>query len=259
MSVPDWRRSEEILFQKGKEAILRFADEHPDEVCSFFAIYSDFCYGDVAFMFDTLDNSLLQAKRHEEYLVKRWRQSFGDDCQPRDPQFFRPAWELAYTSFSSPLRSTERIHDYNAFGSFKYEGYLAVDFADWRAYFESDEFMAMDSEDEPRKPDPFAGNVILLIWKVIERLLNEGILQRLTISSPFRVGFQFHDAELAVLRILNWPPHKGPRVLHRVIPNHGQPASLLTKGARGHEDGDTTQDRTGRIAGVAGAANVTGG
>ena len=213
MGVPDWKQSEEVLFQKGKEAIFRFAEEHPDEVCSFFAIYSDFCYGDVAFMFDTLDNSLLEAKRHEGHLVKRWQDWFDDDSQHRDPRFFRPAWELAYTSFSSPLRGRKRIDDYNAFGSFKYESYLVVDFADWRAYFESDEFMArVSSEDEPRKPDPFEGNVILLIWKVIERLLHEGMFQKLTLSSPFRVGFQFHDAELVVLRILNWPPHKGPRV-----------------------------------------------
>ena len=82
MSVPNWKQSEEILFEKGKEAILRFADEHRDEVCSFFAIYSNFCYGDVAFMFDTLDNSLLQAKRHEAHLVKRWREWFGDDSKP---------------------------------------------------------------------------------------------------------------------------------------------------------------------------------
>jgi hypothetical protein len=163
-------------------------------------------------MFDTLDNSLLQAKRHEVNLVKRWREWFGDDSQQHDPQFFRPAWELAYTSFSSPLRSRERIDDYNVFGNFKYEGYSTIDFADWRAYFESDEFMATDSsEDEPRKPDPFEGNVILLIWRVMERLLNENVFQRLTLASLFRVGFQLHDAELVVLRILNWPPHKGPR------------------------------------------------
>src|SRR5207249_2904754 len=112
MSEPNWKQSEEVLFQKGKEAILRFADEHPDEICSFFAIYSDFCYGDVAFTFDTLDNSLLQAKRNEQHLVRRWKEWFGKETHQRDPKLFRLAWELAYTTFSSPIRSRDRVDDY---------------------------------------------------------------------------------------------------------------------------------------------------
>jgi hypothetical protein len=213
MSEPDWKQSEEILFQKAKAAVLRFAGEHPDEICSFFAVYSDFCYGDVAFMFDTLDNSLLEAKRNEEHLVRRWRDWFGDEAHQRDPRFFRPAWELAYSTFTGPIRARERIDDYNVFGRFKYDAYSLVDFADWRAYFESDEYMKMDdAERESGKPDSFEGNVILLIWRAMDRLINDGVFRNLTTSSPFRVGFQFHDAELVVLRILNWPAHKGPRV-----------------------------------------------
>ena len=96
---------------------------------------------------------------------------------------------------------------------FKYEAYSVVDLPEWRAYFESDEFReVVATEDGSRKPDPFEGNVIVVFWNVIERLINEELFSKLSMSSPFRVGFQFHDAHLIVLRILNWPPHEGPRV-----------------------------------------------
>lgn len=214
MSEPDWKQSEATLFEKGKEAIARFASEHPDEICSFFAIYSDFCYGEVSFTFDTLDNSLLQAKRHEQRLVRQWREWFGKEADQRDPKFFRRAWELAYTTFSSPVRGRQRIDDYNTFDAFKYEAYSLVEIADWRECFENME-VSEDStgiENEASSPDPFEGNVILVIWNVIERLINEDVFSQLSLSSPFRLGFRFHDSELVVLRILNWPPHKGARV-----------------------------------------------
>lgn len=49
------------------------------------------------------------------------------------------------------------------------------------------------------------GSTRLVFWKVLERLIDSGLFSHLHLSSPFRVGYQFHDQELIVLRILNWP------------------------------------------------------
>src|SRR5262245_56232197 len=76
---------------------------------------------------------------------------------------------------------------------------------DWQAYFESDQL--------PERPDPM-GHVIVLIHKAISKLTASGCFDRLMMSSPFRVGAEFPRDKLGlvVMRLLNWPPHHGPRV-----------------------------------------------
>ena len=49
------------------------------------------------------------------------------------------------------------------------------------------------------------GNLRIVLWKAIERLIASDAFAPLCLASPFRVGYQLHERELVVLRILNWP------------------------------------------------------
>ena len=64
MAQPDWQSAEELLFAQSQEIIQRFAQEHPNELFSFFDTVDGMFYG-VAPAFDTHDHSLRKAQAHE--------------------------------------------------------------------------------------------------------------------------------------------------------------------------------------------------
>ncbi len=49
------------------------------------------------------------------------------------------------------------------------------------------------------------GNVQIVLWKAIERLIANEAFASLHLSAPFHVGYQLHTDSLVVLRVLNWP------------------------------------------------------
>lgn len=49
------------------------------------------------------------------------------------------------------------------------------------------------------------GNVRVVIWRVVKRLVEAGTCAQLTVVATFRVGYQTDDDELVMLRILTWP------------------------------------------------------
>jgi hypothetical protein len=101
-------------------------------------------------------------------------------------------------------------------GGFAFPDYEEVEFRGWKR------FAASFTRDLPPQGTPgFAeaesqaldlystylhGHVMLIFWRVIERLIAEGDLHGLKLASPFRLGFNFHDQGLiTVVRIINWP------------------------------------------------------
>jgi len=48
------------------------------------------------------------------------------------------------------------------------------------------------------------GNARVVIWRVVERLVEEDAFAQVQMAPPFRVGYQIDDDELVVLRILAW-------------------------------------------------------
>jgi hypothetical protein len=180
-----------ILFEKSKEAIGRFAKEHPDVQCSFFAYYVYLSTGTIDVCIDTPENALHEAMREELFTLGRRQKLLK----------FPTSWQLA--SFYTEIPA---IIDYapNA-NLFQYASQAKVTFEGWTALRQSEAY----PKTEKPQDDYLEGNIRIVIWKVCEQLRQDKVFLHLDLASPFRVGYQFHERPLIVLRVLNWPNSKG--------------------------------------------------
>jgi hypothetical protein len=181
MAEPDWAAAEDFLFEQSACAIRKFAAEHPDEVFATFAFTVDSDYAGVALNFDTLENSLTEAKRAEQYQVKRRNRLFTTDRSWEDARYY-------------VAHHTNRVDDCNLRGPFRYELVTFIELPTWEDYFNS-------SEECPE----LEGRIIVTVWRVVDRLVLSEAFAGLRQSPFFRVAFTFHDDEMIVLRVLNWP------------------------------------------------------
>lgn len=177
----DWTAAEGTLLERSTTVIREFAATHPDEVFSCFAFTVDSEYSGVALNFDTLGNTLKEAQREERYQIRHRNELFSGER----------GWENARYYVA---HHTNRVDDWNRRGSFKYDLVAFVELAVWEDYFNG-------SEDTP----DLEGRIIVSLWRVVDRLVSTGAFEGLRLSSCFRIAFSFHDDEMIVLRILNWP------------------------------------------------------
>jgi hypothetical protein len=182
----DWKNAEDTLVQKSTVLIEEFAHAHPDLRVSFFAFGADYFYGDIAVAFDTPDNTYSQAVSWTEQVI-----------EARITLSAPNGWEYARYTLTK-----NRILEYPpSSGLFKYESYSVISFPEWEDYFGSDEI--------PGHPDP-QGHVLVLLWRVLERLVERQAFNCLRQASPFRIGFDLADDDLGlvVVRMFNWtgPP-----------------------------------------------------
>ena len=186
INPPDWYTVEERLVETGLSAISRFAAEHPNDLCAFFAFYTEPDVGLFGVCLDTYKNAVQAAMKNE-------RQTFGRRQQLlKGP---RP-WSWAHATIDIP-----RIVDYTpSVGSFAQVMYMESFFEAWRAYLSSNEY----PEQQKGEDDYLEGNARIVIWKAIERLIKANAFENLRLTSPFRLGYQVHDDELIILRSIHW-------------------------------------------------------
>lgn len=126
MQLPNWKDVEEILFTRGKAAILQFAAEHPDEICSFFAYAWMPPAGDFSICFDRWNNAIRAAKEYEQYIITQRNKMLGQDWSWRSAHYFSTA---------------DRIVEYApAIDLFAYSLYMDVWFDGWVEFLESDQY-----------------------------------------------------------------------------------------------------------------------
>jgi hypothetical protein len=184
MEMPNWTRDTRILATRAQAEIEQFADAHPDETFSFFAIRSDYASGVNVLCMDTEDNARTRALAHQHRVIKNQQRMVSHG-----------RWQRARQYVSS---QADRIVAHStSTGYFKYDDFARVSFPEWEPILRSEGF---------DQHDLFQGQVILLLWTVTERLIGSGVFDGLMRSSPFRVGFDFVDDPmgLVVLRLLNW-------------------------------------------------------
>ena len=156
-----------------------------NELFSAFAFFGDYSNEVFAAGLDTLDNSLLYAKRREKSIdgthkLAMAREGAISFCQrwSEDPSFLR-------------------VDDFNySFSDFKFPGFYNQFPSPW------DQDVAISD-----------GSLFFLALAVLDKLEKNGVFSGPRISSPFRLGFfSMGREDLIVVKILNWPKHSGPRV-----------------------------------------------
>lgn len=186
--VIDWQVLEERLFEQSCAVIKQFAEDHPDVICSFFAYDTDPGYGYFLLSFDTAENSLQQALKNEYWAIEERKKMLSQEW----------SWNSARS-----LSRVPPITDYSPdVGYFAYYMYAEIRFPELVEFKESEAYPQRSNEVED---DYLEGHVRVVLWKIIERLIASAIFSQLRLSSLFRVGYQFHEEDLLVLRILNWP------------------------------------------------------
>ncbi|PUA36615.1 hypothetical protein C8Z91_24860 [Paenibacillus elgii] len=191
MNEPDWKEVEERLFQESVSAIKQFSAEHANEEICYFAFDSEPYYGYVLLCFDTTENSVIEAKRSAERALDFTAQSIEKGMN----------WQMA----NSYMTGANLLPFTNNTGDFKYQGYTQVDFQGWQEFADSDAYPKGYSEDQ----DYLEGNLSIVFWKVIDRLIRENHFSVLKMASPFFVGYGFHDKDQVLLRIINWGNEEG--------------------------------------------------
>lgn len=182
----NWEEVEQTLFNGGQAALLRFATEHSDEICSFFAFAWMIVDGDFSVCLDTLSNARSRAREHEREAIESRKKILRGEN----------AWRSARSLLTEPKIVTYAP----AADLFAYAPYANIFLEDWEAFsnFES------TPKSQAWEEGYLEGNTRLVLWRVLERLIDSDTFSHLRLSSPFHVGYQFHDQELVVLRILNW-------------------------------------------------------
>lgn len=183
----DWHDVEARLFSWCLDGIMRYTADHPDAASSFLAISYNTDAGFFQLSLDTPDNALWEAQLNERDAIEQRRKMLAHE----------EGWRIARNNTVNP-----RVVDYTPHaGAFAHHvgSGLEVDvlrqLQGREPYPESREF----------EDDYAQGNVRVVIWRVVERLVEAGAFAQLSVAAPFRVGYQIDDDELVVLRILTWP------------------------------------------------------
>jgi hypothetical protein len=184
MSEVDWNAAEMALYDRTQATLRVFAKEHDRDVFSFFAYRADYCYGQVQLCLDTVENSRRRAVENNQRIHASRKKLFDREG----------GWDRARYFLS---RHSGRMLDYtHATGLFQYDSIEEIRFPDWEAYFRGDHY------DEQYQLE---NRVIVLFWKILSRLVQDGVFDQLRLASPFRTGFEFRDNDLGlvVMDILN--------------------------------------------------------
>ncbi len=187
----DWNKTEDRIFKWSQAAIKKFARAFPDElICSVF-FDSEPRYGYVFLAFDTLDNSIKSAKQLEQFALEG-RQRYMK---------FDEAWRNARYGINTPAISLLNTNS----GDFAFQEYAEIQFPAWQRLVESKNYQQKYPKRNEGDDDYLDGNVRIVLWKVVERLVAADAFCQLRRAHPFFVGYAFHDEEEVILRVLNWP------------------------------------------------------
>lgn len=184
---PNWQIVESHLLSQSEVAVRQFVAQHGNEQCSFVAYAVDPYYGRFRICFDTLENGVHVARDNERRAMERRARMLTYDW----------SWQNA-----KDLSTKPRVTEYPPYTSdFAHYDYATMEFSGWPDFARSPHYPKGD-----RGPDDYLeGNVRITIWRIIDALINGEIVKQLNLASPCRFGYQFHDEELIVMRIVNWP------------------------------------------------------
>jgi hypothetical protein len=135
---------------------------------------------------DTSSTSLSAAKEHAQWVYQQQRQRFFGNHPGRNARYHLTTQMM-------------RVVEHNpSTGFFQYDNLGVIHFPEIEHAFEMTQ--------SAQELDNIENEVLVMIWKAIDRLVTDNAFQHLSILSPFRVGFQLSEDEygLYILRLINW-------------------------------------------------------
>jgi hypothetical protein len=186
----DWAASENRLHAACVAALNRFALEHPGDAVCFFALDAEPLYGVVTIVLDTFANNVRVVKEREAVAVS------AREAELRQAD----AWKGVRRGLNHPLNCPMLSAFNTARQDFAYPDYARERFPEWT-----------DIETWPELDDYYPylePNVLLVLWRVAERLVTEGAFGALKLASPFMVGYGIQEEkgfQQNIIRLLNWP------------------------------------------------------
>lgn len=193
MKEPDFHADEQRLLDETLRAIREFAGQHAEELFSYFAFDCNADYGEVLLCLDTEDNSIAQAKKHEAYVTERRHEKLAYD----DEHSLKWAIDTVQNPISGPVLPFN-----NNPGDFRYQGFAEVSFLDeWEDFVLDDDY---PGEFEESGRDYLECKATVMFSRVIDALVDQCAFDCLRRTSPFYVGFAFHEGPQVVVRLLNW-------------------------------------------------------
>ncbi len=185
--VDDWQASDRKLHKASVAAIKRFVREHRGQaVCCFFFDCDDPQYGHLSINLDTPENNVRAVKELEAYAIAARASNLRGKL----------TWEWAQHQLGTPALSPFNTDS----GDFAFPEYAEVKFPAWVRLSRKGYPKRAEHEDDYLK-----SNARLVMWRVVEQLVSEEAFARLTMASPFLIGYSIHDQEVVILRMLNWP------------------------------------------------------
>ncbi|MBS0266438.1 MAG: hypothetical protein JSS02_31190 [Planctomycetes bacterium] len=183
LQEPDWSHSKNRIIEHAHAAVVDFADQHPDVECSAFALAADFLYGDLFICFDTIENSLREARRH------------ALDSATELSRVVRG--EIVRNSLVDVIKKNNVRMHCSSSSEFAFPRYRLLHFTEWEAFFGDDDLPEEYDCNEP---------VIRLLVDAYDKLLDSRVFNRLKLSSPFYLCLDSAgELKLSVIHILNWP------------------------------------------------------
>jgi hypothetical protein len=188
----DWTASDERLHAACVAALGRFAAEHAGEAVCFFALDAEPFDGCVHIVLDTLANNVRVVKEREAAAVS------AREAQLRRADAYKSVERSLYHPLNHPVLTAFNTHRKD----FAYPDYAEERFPEWK-----------DVERWPELDDYYPylePNVLLVLWRVTERLVAEGAFGALKLASPFMVRYGVYDDEEKdfqqnIIRLLNGP------------------------------------------------------
>jgi hypothetical protein len=188
----DWAASDERLHAACVAALDRFAVEHAGEAVCYFALDAEPLDGAVSIGLDTLANNVRVVKEREALAVS------AREAELRRADAYKDVARGRIHSLNCPILSAFNTGRKD----FAYPDYAGERFPEWN-----------DLQTWPELDDYYPylePNVLLVLWRVTERLVAEGAFGALELASPFMVGYgvyedEENDFQQNIVRLLNWP------------------------------------------------------
>jgi hypothetical protein len=192
ISNQDWLHFQQRLLDASREAIIRFASEYPEQEICYFCFDSEPYYGYVRLAINTTECSQDFArhwrKRHLDYRKKLYDESHD-------------TW---IKSSKYQMRSTSVAPFCNNPGDFFAIDCADIEFPEWQAYADSDEYPEHKYGDG--SDDYLENRCSYMFWQVFESLSSENLFGELRLATPTYLGFVFHDDEQpTILDVINLP------------------------------------------------------